>query len=155
MKMLALALVFQLLSAGVVGDNSDKLFLYTKTGDQHTLVGNHSSLLLLGIVSAGMQGVGCFVIFEEENFEKPLEKLGWVGGLEFEEEIVVKSVKFFSKDCVNISIADDKTSLILITVGVFFVLAILVAMVALFMKRRTRRRSGMASEEENTENIGV
>ena len=53
MKMLALALVFQLLPAGVVGDNSDKLYLYTKTGDQHTLVGDHSSLLQIEIVGAG------------------------------------------------------------------------------------------------------
>ena len=68
-------------------------------------------------------------------------KVGWAGGLEFEEDIVVKSVKFFSKDCVNISIADDKTSLILITLGVFFVLAILVARAVVFMKRRPRRRS--------------
>ena len=106
MKMPALALlVLQLLSAEVVGDNLGKLYLYTKTGDQHTLVGNHSSLLQIGIVGAGMQGFGCFVIFEEENFEDPIEKVGWAaGGLEFEEEIVVKSVEFLQEDCADVSI---------------------------------------------------
>ena len=105
MKMLALALVFQLLYAGVAGDNSDnKLFFYTKTGEQHTLVGNHSSILQIGITRAGMQGFGCFVIFEEENFVKPLEKVGWAGGLEFEEEIVVRSVEFLQEDCADVSI---------------------------------------------------
>ena len=105
MKMPALALlVLQLLSAEVVGDNLGKLYLYTKTGDQLTLVGNHSSLLQIGIVGAGMQGYGCFVIFEEENFEDPIEKVGWAGGLEFEEDIVVKSVEFLQKDCADVSI---------------------------------------------------
>jgi len=97
-------LVLQLLSAGVVGDNLGRLYLYTKTGEQHTLVGNHSSLLQIGIVVAGMQGFGCFVIFEEKNFEDPIEKVGWAGGLEFEEEIVVMSVEFLQKDCADVSI---------------------------------------------------
>ena len=137
MKMPALALlVLQLLSAEVVGDNLGKLYLYTKTGDQLTLVGNHSSLLLIGIVGAGMQGVGCFVIFEDENFEKPLGKVGWTGGQEFEEEIVVRSVKFLQEDCADVSINGVfTTTVIFICVGVG-----VVALVFYFNKYREARR---------------
>ena len=108
MKMFALAMfnfILLLLSGGVVGEDLDKLFLYPKTGGQQEFVGSNSSLLQIGILRAGAQGFGCFIIFEEENFEDPIEKVGWAaGGLEFEEEIVVKSVEFLQEDCADVSI---------------------------------------------------
>ena len=142
MKMFALAIIL-LLSGGAVGEDLGKLFLYTKTGGQQEFVGSNSSLLQIGITGAGAQGFGCFVIFEEENFVKPLEKVGWARGLEFEEEIVVKSVKFLQEDCADVSIngVSTITTVIFIGVGVCVVALVLIGLAVFhFNKYREARR---------------
>ena len=141
-KMFASAIIL-LLSGGVVGEDLGKLFLFPKTGGQQEFVGSKSSLLQIGITGAGAQGFGCFVIFKEENFVKPLEKVGWARGLEFEEEIVVKSVKFLQEDCADVSIngVSTITTVIIICVGVCVVTLVLIGLAVFhFNKYREARR---------------
>ena len=78
-----------------------------------------------------------------ENFVKPLEKVGWARGLEFEEEIVVKSVKFLQEDCADVSIngISTITTVIIICVGVCVVTLVLIGLAVFhFNKYREARR---------------
>jgi len=69
--------------------------------------------------------------------------VGWRGGLEFEEEIVVRSVKFLQEDCADVSIngISTITTVIIICVGVCVVTLVLVGLAVFhFNKYREARR---------------
>ena len=124
---------------GIKFDKETKLYLYDKQGQENLYTCSQSSIRELRVTEAGVMGPGCCLLFEEENYEDLIHKVGWASPLKGLEEIGVKSVKFIQEDCSHFSMDHDKSFAIVISVCVVAVVILAILGFSLFYIQRQNR----------------
>ena len=79
-------------------DISNRLYLYNTDNDQFKYEGSYKTMQQMEVSWAGAQGAGCFILYNQENFEGPSVKVDSSNSVELKEWNTVKSIEYLPSE---------------------------------------------------------